>query len=294
MLARERKTISRGCKLRTRGRLCPRESSPRRRRPNRGWSGRRRRVTPLVCSAHPPRWSRRPPRHRSSRNSRRVRRYRSLRQCNVRAALHRSRFRALPHPRHLTPRRARFSPHRVGRWRRRLRLRQCRPLRLRPVRRPRAHSRLRRAAWTEASASRVRTFNTRATRRATTRAAFFFVLAFVSANLLCPRTQEGGSRITHHVSFSAFQRFSFSLAREVLIRYFTGHQKPKNPLANSSPCAYNAKHEKETDQLSLAPGFGSINTVRCHRDHHAQMDDWSSYHAGNGSCVTDGFYGGIT
>jgi hypothetical protein len=52
------------------------------------------------------------------------------------------------------------------------------------------------------------------------------------------------SRITHlprrspakavHASpftFSAFQRFTFSLAREVLIRYFTGPQKT---LANSS------------------------------------------------------------
>jgi hypothetical protein len=32
-------------------------------------------------------------------------------------------------------------------------------------------------------------------------------------------------------------------------------------LASASACAYNAKREKETDQLSSAPGFGSINSV---------------------------------
>jgi hypothetical protein len=35
----------------------------------------------------------------------------------------------------------------------------------------------------------------------------------------------------------------------------------KKELANASACAYKTKHEKETDQLPLAPGFGSINTA---------------------------------
>jgi hypothetical protein len=39
----------------------------------------------------------------------------------------------------------------------------------------------------------------------------------------------------------------------------------KKELASASACAYNAKHEKETGQLSLAPEFGSINIVRLER-----------------------------
>jgi hypothetical protein len=40
----------------------------------------------------------------------------------------------------------------------------------------------------------------------------------------------------------------------------------QKPLASSSACAYNAQYEKGTDQLSSAPGFGSINTVMQEED----------------------------
>jgi hypothetical protein len=72
------------------------------------------------------------------------------------------------------------------------------------------------------------------------------------------RAQPANTPFVEQAHLSASQDFTFSLAREVLARYFTGPQKA---LANSSPCAYNTQYEKRTDQLSLAPGFGSINTV---------------------------------
>jgi hypothetical protein len=71
-------------------------------------------------------------------------------------------------------------------------------------------------------------------------------------------------QVTHRLSglrfqVSPFQHFSISASQDFSVSAF-----PQNPLANYSPFAYNAQHEKGTDQLSLAPGFGSINTIRPH------------------------------